>query len=304
MPRLLDFRAVGFAATGGAISSLSGILFSLAAVSPSTAAVFRCLYALPLLAIVVALERDRRQAAVPRPTTATIACGSILAVDFIFWHSSIDDIGAGLATVLACLGVTIVPLIAWAFLSEFPGRRYFAWLPVIAVGVLLIGGVFEHGAIGDRPVQGAIFGLLAAFAYATFILLLRSVSAVGRGTALPLFEVTLVAGIAGIVLGAPIGNLELIPSWPSAGWLALLAVSSQVIAWLLVARALPRLSAVAISLILMIQPVSGIVFAAIILGEQPSALQLCGVALILVAILGVVMLPGREQIAEEDLAAP
>ena len=109
---------------------------------------------------------------------------------------------------------------------------------------------------------------------------------------------TLVAGIAAALIGILIGDIDFVPSWPSTGWLVLLAASSQVLAWLLVAHALPRLSAVAISLLLMIQPVCSVFFAALILGERPSGLQLFG-SLILVGILGVVLLPGRAEVAED-----
>ena len=51
------------------------------------------------------------------------------AADLILWHNSIDDVGAGLATVLANIQVVLVPLVAWAVLAERPGRRVLAALP-------------------------------------------------------------------------------------------------------------------------------------------------------------------------------
>ena len=77
-----------------------------------------------------------------------------LAFDLILWHNAIEDVGAGLATVLANIQVVLVPLVAWAVLAEQPRRQVLAALPVALFGVLLISGVLEHGAYGTRPGAG------------------------------------------------------------------------------------------------------------------------------------------------------
>ena len=74
---------------------------------------------------------------------------------------------------LANVQVVLVPLVAWAVLSERPGRRVLAALPIALLGVLLISGVLEHGAYGRDPARGAIYGLGAGIAYVGFLLLLR-----------------------------------------------------------------------------------------------------------------------------------
>ena len=117
------------------------------------------------------------------------------AADLILWHHSIDDVGAGLATVLANIQVVIVPLVAWAVLSERPGRRVLAALPIALLGVLLISGVLEHGAYGRAPGRGAAFGLGAGLAYVGFLLLLRRSGADLRRVAGPLFEATATATV-------------------------------------------------------------------------------------------------------------
>ena len=61
----------------------------------------------------------------------------------------------------------------------------------------------------------------------------------------------------------------------------LLALSSQVLGWLLIAISLPRLPAVVTSISLTLQPVCSVLFAGLILGESPSVLQLVGAAGIL-----------------------
>ena len=69
--------------------------------------------------------------------------------------------------------------------------------------------------------------------------------------------------------------------WPSAGWLITLALTSQVLGWLLIGISLPRLPAAMTSMILTIQPIGSVALGAVLLRQDPSALQLCGVAFIL-----------------------
>jgi drug/metabolite transporter (DMT)-like permease len=84
-----------------------------------------------------------------------------------------------------------------------------------------------------------------------------------------------------------IGDAHLVPTWPSAGWLLLLALSSQVVGWLLISSSLPRLPAALTSVLLTLQPLCSVGLAALIFAESPSPLQLVGVALVLAALLGV-----------------
>jgi drug/metabolite transporter (DMT)-like permease len=194
-------------------------------------------------------------------------------------------VGAGLATVVANIQVVLVPLVAWVWLSERPGRQILAALPIAVLGVLLISGLLEHGAYGRDPARGTIYGLGAGVAYVGFLLLLRRGGADLRRPAGPLFDATATGAVGCIAAGAVIGDANLVPWWPSAGWLVLLALTSQVLGWLLITTSLPRLPAAMTSLLLMVQPVGSVALAAAILGESPSALQLVGVAGVLVALV-------------------
>ena len=97
----------------------------------------------------------------------------------------------------------------------------------------------------------------------------------------PLFDATLTAAIGSMVIGLVVGDLDFTPSLAAQGWLVVLALSSQVLGWLLIAISLPRLPAVVTSVSLTLQPVCSVLFAGLILGESPSALQLVGAAGIL-----------------------
>jgi drug/metabolite transporter (DMT)-like permease len=154
----------------------------------------------------------------------------------------------------------------------------------VFTGAVMISGVLESGGYGRDPVLGTIFGLTTTVAYAAFILVLRQVNRDLRRPAGPLLDATAAAVVLSAVAGAIVGDVDLVPSWPSHAWLALLALTSQVIGWLLISVSLPRLPAALTSVLLLVQPIGAIVLAVLILSEEPSALQLGGTAVILAGI--------------------
>ena len=274
------------AALAGALTiAFSAILVDLAGVSPSTAAVYRCAYALPVLAA-LAYGEHRRYGAPPAGSWwRAAAAGAFFAADLILWHHAIADVGAGLATVLANLQVVLVAVAAWLLLGERPSGRIALAVPLVFGGAVLISGVIGEGAYGANPARGALFGVLTGVAYTGFILVLRDMGRDLRRPAGPLFAATLMSTLVAIAAGAALGELDLAPSWPAHGWLVTLALTSQVVGWLLIAIALPRLPASLTSIVLTVQPVGSVLLGIVLLGEDPAPLQLAGVVVIVAGIV-------------------
>jgi drug/metabolite transporter (DMT)-like permease len=272
----------------GALSiAFSGILFRLAEVSPSTAAVYRCAFALPALALLAARERRRYGPRTARQQRLALLAGVFFAFDLTFWHHTIDAVGAGLGTVLGNTQVVIVGLLGWAVLGERPDRTVSVAVPVVVLGLVLISGVIGADAYGENPPLGVLFGVLTALAYAGFLLVLRQGNRDFRRPAGPLLDATFSAGVVAALLGIAVGDLDVTPGWPALGWLVALALSAQVVGWLLISVSLARLQAVVTSVVLMIQPVAAVILGMVLLDEAPSALQLVGIAVILAGVAAV-----------------
>jgi drug/metabolite transporter (DMT)-like permease len=289
---------------GALAIAFSAVLVRLAHESPSTAAVFRCVYAVPLLALLAAREtraygkrsaHDRRLGAV---------AGVLFSADLILWHHSIANVGAGLATVLGNLQVVLVAFAAWVVLGERPERRIVAAVPVVLTGAVMISGALEQGAYGTDPLLGTVYGVLTTLAYTGFLLVLRQINRDVRRPAGPLLDATAVAAAVSVAAGVVVGDVDLVPSWPSHGWLLLLALTSQVLGWLLISVSLPRLPAALTSVLLLVQPVGAVLLAVIILGEHPSGLQLTGVAVVLAGVvLATAKLPARTVVLDAKVSS-
>jgi drug/metabolite transporter (DMT)-like permease len=279
-------RSPAAVAVAGALCiASSATLVGLAGVAPATAAFFRCAYALPLLGVLAWRERRGLGGATAAEVRTAAIAGVFFAVDLVLWHHAIAVAGAGIATVLGNLQVIFVGLAAWAAFGERPRLRLIAALPLVLAGVVLISGVVGSGAYGSDPRLGVLYGAGTSLAYAAFILVLRGPGGESGRVAGPLLVVTAVAAVTSAALGPVAGGIDLLPTWPAAGWLALLALTTQVAGWMLITWAWRLLPAAQASLLLLIQPVASVAISAAVLGERPSAWQLAGCAVVLAGVV-------------------
>jgi drug/metabolite transporter (DMT)-like permease len=276
----LGRRPVLAALLGACCIAFSGPLVRLADVPPSSAALYRCLLALPVLAL-LARREQRQLGRLPARTRATaVLAGVLFACDLVLWHHTIDAVGAGLATVLGNLQVLVVAVVAWWLLGERPHAGLVASVPVLLLGVVLVSGALGGETYGRDPRLGVLLGLATSVAYAGFLLVLRSGSADLRRLAGPLLWASASAAASAAVAGALLGELA-VPGARALAWLVVLAVSAQVCGWLLITSSLPRLPAALTSVLLLAQPAGALAVSALVLGEAPTAVQLAGAAAIL-----------------------
>ncbi len=287
------------AAAGAVGIGLVGPLVDLSGASAATASFYRALFAAALLVGMRGFARRgvaRRGAQpLPRRSPAQRArawlAGVFLGLDMVLWTESILTVGSGIATVLVNVQVVVVPLASLMVFGERVRRSFWLLAPVLLGGVGLAGGVLG-GHAGAAPWFGTLMGAAAGTAYSGYLLLLR------RGSARPEHRLATLAdamsAAAAVALGAGLitGGLDLTPGWGALAWLALVAVTGQVLAWLLLGSALPRLAASTGSGLLLIQPLVALGLSAVLLAERPAPLQLVGCAVVLAA---VVLLSRREQ---------
>jgi drug/metabolite transporter (DMT)-like permease len=251
-----------------------------------TIAFFRSLYALPVLAVLYWGTRrgDKRPA---RSRWIAVGSGIFLALDLTFWHASIGEVGAGLATVVVNLQVVFVALVAWMLLGERPGRKALLLIPVMLLGVFLISGAGSTDAYGANPALGTAQSLLSALFYAGFVLMLRQAN---RGFSAPptgpLFDSTIGTALATLFIGLAFApDFDLGITWPAHGWIMVMAIGGQVVGWLLISLSLPRLPALDTSVLLLGQPMLAILWARLIYDEALGVGQWLGVALVLAGLL-------------------
>ncbi|MGW2419470.1 DMT family transporter [Streptomyces sp. NPDC001709] len=270
-------------AIGALCVSASAVLLDLAHTTPGTASFYRCVLALPALLMLAGVEHHREGAPARRRYGLAFAAGVLFAGDMLLWTQAIAEVGAGLSTVLVNVQVVLVPLIAWAVDREPVPARFLSWLPLLLLGVLLTGGLLEHGvSVGTNPRWGTVHAVLAAVCYSGFLYLLRRGG--HRGQVRQVYTVVIVSAAAvSLLAGLAWYGFDSAPGWRVLGWLLAVAVCSQVVGWLLVATASPKLASHVGAVLLLLTPVGAVAPGAVVLGERPTPLQLAGCGLILIS---------------------
>jgi drug/metabolite transporter (DMT)-like permease len=283
-------RHYGLALAGALGLSTTPILVALSRAEPAPVAFFRFAYALPgLLALCLLRADGRRALRTSGWRLAAALAGAFLGVDLLLWHRSIALIGAGPATLAANTQVIWVALFGIAFLRERPHALFWASLPAVALGlVLLVGGTLALPA--GRAGLGLAFGLGAGLCYAGALVCLRRSQRAARVPP----EASLLAqiGVGLAVVGAAglaERSLPVSLTPEQHGWLALLGVGAQVGAWLLITAGIRALPGHVGALLLLVQPVGALVLGWWILGQALTLERAAGALLVVVGIAAAVL---------------
>ena len=169
MSAVEDRRTMIIALAGATAISFAPLLYIRSDTTALTGAFYRMFYALPILGVLVLLSK-KEDARDKNSRWLAFGAGILLAIDFAGYHSAIDYIGSGIATMIGNSQVIIVTLASWWLFGERPNRYILLSLPMVMLGLLLISGIWDDEPFGDDPVKGVIGGMVAAVFYSSFLI--------------------------------------------------------------------------------------------------------------------------------------
>ena len=280
--------AVSRVLVGAVLISFSAILVPLAGVSPALAAFYRVAIGGVAL-LVFAWLRGESMSLKPRFLFYVSVAGLAFAVDLVFWHMSIYRVGPGIATLLANFQVVLMALAGWLFWRERLHWGLVTGIFLALTGLLLI--VITAPGGGHRSfLPGIGYGLIAALAYTSYLLVLRLAGG-GETQHAPAFYIGLVSLATAIPLALWLlveNRSFVVPHLHSWLWLLLYGLGPQAAGWLLISTALPRIPMALAGLLLLLQPALTFEWAHLIFYRRFTAPELVGAGLALVGLyLGV-----------------
>jgi drug/metabolite transporter (DMT)-like permease len=231
-------------------------------------------------ALFLALLAWRAGALRPGPGFApAAAAGVLVGLEVVIWNEATGRIGAGPSTVIVNTASLWVMALTVVVLRRPVGLRPVAGAAVVICGLVLLRGTGEH----RLELTGIALAILAAALYGAYILIFaRAVGAARDGISPVLWSSAVavpVSAACAVVLGE---------SWHLGlgqhAWLALLGVGVQACGWLLIARSLSSFSAVAVSVLLLLQPALAAVWGVAFLDETLIAIQVAGIAIVLLGV--------------------
>lgn len=230
-----------------------------------------------------------RPAHVPRlrvQATLLLGAGACMAMYVLCWFLGIARIGAAVPTLIAlCLPPVLVTLVAVVRGRERLDAGLVATLAAALVGTALV--VMRHGGMAAGTPAGVVlagvgFSVASAVLYAGFTLVSGRLSqALGAGPATMGLTV-----VAAMVMG--LSALYTPLAWPNEippeAWLLYLGLVTAALALLAFSWGAARLSPTALTVATLVEPLTAVLLAALLLGEALSLAQWAGAALMLASI--------------------
>lgn len=277
--------AVGRMALGAMLLSSTGIFVVLAQVAPTVSAFYRMLFGGVMLLGWVAL--GRRWVRIGwRDVTLALLPAVGFSLDLIFWHRSILWVGPGVATLLTNFQVFLMALVGALVYRERLGRWFGPGIAVALAGLWLLVGA--HWSLFDAQHRlGVWLGLASGLAYTVYLLSFRR--ALSGHTALSAAQflgmMSLLSALLLLSWGLGVGESFALVT--ARSWSALLALGlfGQVLAWLLMVRAMPLLPASLVGLMLLLQPALAFVLDVLLFRRPTAGSDWLGLALALAGIL-------------------
>lgn len=309
-------KAVLFLALGTAFLAGTPLWVKATNMDPATQAFLRVVLGCLVLIPFGVMEIRKKESLSKKGIMLSIASGLFLGVDFTCWNYSIFYVGAGVAAILLNLQVIIVPMLTAIFDKYKIPPVFLILVPIMAVGVLLTGGVFEAAEASGGPESiygiktatlGTIFGLTSGVCYSFYLYLSRKAGTSARKDlyvqpmmytmAAQAVAPTIVAHfisprggfdfVNGVLIDGqlPLVDPETTVGDPLTAWnwfnLICLVILGQALAWTFVQYGTVWLDPTLSAGILLLSPVTSVIIAAPLFGEIPSVLQIIGIFLIL-----------------------
>ncbi|WP_027799979.1 DMT family transporter [Paraburkholderia dilworthii] len=290
-------------AGGGLLMGTLGIFVEEARLGALTLVFFRCLFGFLSLAGYCAWKGFLTRGHFTRRTLVlALTSGVLMVTQWVGFFDAIHRTSIAVATVVFHVQPFWVVLIGAALFNERLGADRLGWIATAFVGLVLASGV-----AATENLQGHTSYLIGIGEALAGSVLYASVTLIAKGLGdLRPHLLTLAQCAVGVVclpfiapLVAPFGALHIGPmQW---FWIVGMGVLHTGLSYVLIYGALPKLTTPIIAVLLFVYPLTAIAVDAIVYGRALSLPQLAGMALIVIASLGVnlgwplfsLLVPGR-----------
>ena len=264
--------------------SFSPVWVKLAGVSPSVSAFYRVFLGAVVLWIVILVTRARfftsRVAAL-----IAVGLGVLFTFDLTAWHTAIEYIGPGMATILGNFQVFLLSAFGVLILGERLTFRFVLAVLVAMVGLYLMFGLDWSELSGNHKL-GVGLGLVTALMYGSILVGLKlSQSRPDAMHPMAAFAWLSLTTSVTLAIGIPaIDGSFAIPSVETGIYLTAYAVGSHVIGWVLISDGIPHIKVTRAGLLLLLQPSLSFLWDVLLFGRRTTGIELAGAAMALIAI--------------------
>jgi len=252
----------------------AGLFGKWLALPPVTIVFGRTLIASVALALLLRLSRERAITPGDRFEWRLVAGGAVLAIHWISFFQAIQTASVAVGLLGFASFPLFVLLLEWGLRQRGFQTADALTGTAVTAGLLLVVPVFT---LENRVVQGLAWGLVSGFTFALLAVGNRALATRHSAGAIALWQ-----NAAAAVLSLPLAAAaSTTPDAREVGLLLVLGIACTALAHTLFIRSLRVLSAHTASVVAALEPVYGIVFAFLLVGETPTPRMLVGGAFIL-----------------------
>jgi drug/metabolite transporter (DMT)-like permease len=249
--------------------------------SPIVVSLYRGMIGLLFVLLWLALRPSDSGLASSKLWFWSVIAGVGVAGNFAFYFLSIAEGSVAVAATLMYSAPVFVYLVSFALRLEKPSLFKWAAIAMVMLGVLLLTGIYDIDA-GDITPLAAGAGLLSGLSYAVFIFAFKYAAPHGSPQAILVIAFAVLVGILAW-FGDVQQAMEVLsaPSWPL---FVVLGVLGAGVSFILYIVGLNHTAPAVASIVAMVEPVTASLFGVVVLDESLAALQVLGMALILVTV--------------------
>jgi drug/metabolite transporter (DMT)-like permease len=283
-------QGVALMAAGGLLLGTLGVVVEEAGQHPLTTVWFRCVFggvALLLWGAITGRLNELRLRG--KGLAAALAAGALMITNWALFFAAIERTSIGVATVVFHVQpLWVLVLGAWWLREPVRGRQLGAALLALA-GLALATGLSDGATttgngIGSAYAIGLLMCLGGSLSYAAVTLIAKLAKDSGTSS----FALAWWQCAVGTVALAWWPALHGWPAWGSSWvWLAGLGVIHTGLAYVVLYAGMARLSTGRIAVLQFVYPAAAVVMDWLVYGRALSAVQLVGVSLMAIALLGV-----------------
>lgn len=272
---------------------------------PVTVAFYRCAIGGLALALYCWYRGDLARLArlSPRILAMAVASGVLMAGNWVLFFEGIQRTGIAVATITFHIQPFLVVVLGAFVFRERLQAVTLLWIGLALVGLALATGLSGMELTADRSYfLGLAATLAAAFLYAGVTIIAKGLTGI---SAPQLAIVQFATGTLMLAAFSPAGPLAL--SADQWGWLAIIGLVHTGGVYVVLYKALPKLTTPVIAVLLFLYPASAVLVDALAYGHLISALQLAGLGLIILSSLAVTLRWGVRRLttaADAQLVPP
>ncbi len=229
--------------------------------------------------------RVRSQTISPQAWGFAVAAGVALALHFATWITSLAFTTIAASTTLVTTNPVWVALLSWFWLKEKPSKLTMVGIALaLAGGITIAFGDTKTSEAASNPLLGDFLALLGSWCASSYLLL--GGEAQKRGLDTSSYVVIAYTAAAIVLLPLPLlfGTGYTGYPWAVYGYIALMALLSQVIGHTTLNWAVQWVSPTLVTLAILFEPISSSILGYLIFAEVPQNSVLVGAVIVLVGV--------------------